>query len=379
MQDRAVDEGAILGVQVVDPRLVLLHPQHAVVVALDVQSVLGERMHAVGERGERKADHRDQHDHDRGRAAKIGHHRERRDHHQRDLQLEVAGEGDRRHDAHQHPSDHPAQRDDQVEEGQVPGARAQARELAVTEHADEIQPDGEDREVPQQLELQRLVGEEPRHHAQDPDQASQVDVALVPDAALEAEDERQQVDRERNHPQQRDRGDVLGEVIGDAEERDRSHGREGQPQHDRASARCGLLGIGGHLAAGHRERRQVAALPGECRAQHHEPCIPRRPPGRLLRVGEPRLEQERVSEERQHGGEIRQREQPVRARPGIGAREPGLHQRAGRGEQEVGQADGGEQEQQDAHDRVVVASGLPAGIGGDRQQGEARDQQRDMD
>ena len=379
VQDRAVDERAVPGVHVVDARLVLLDPQHAVVVALDVQRVLGERVHAVGECREGKTHDRYQHHHDGGRPPEVGDHREHRDHHQRDLELEVAGQGDRRHDAHQDAADHPAQRDDQVEEGQVPGTRAQPCELAVAEHADEVQADGEDGEVPQQLELQALVGEEPCHHAQDPDEASQVGVAPVPDAPLEAQDEREQVDGERDHPEQRDRGDVLGEVVGDAEESHRTHGREREPKHDRARARGGLLGIGGQLPAFDRERGQVAAFPGERGAEHDEEGVTRRPPRRLLRVGEPRLEQERVSEERQHGGEVRQREQPIRARPGIGTREPGLHQRAGRRQQEVGQADGGEKEQQDAHHGIVVAGGFPAGVGHDRQQNEAGDQQRDMD
>jgi hypothetical protein len=70
-------------------------------------------------------------------------------------------------------------------------------------------------DLPQQLELHALVGEEPAITHSTTEQARQVDVALVPVAPLEAEDEREEVDRERDHPQQRDRGDVLREVVGD--------------------------------------------------------------------------------------------------------------------------------------------------------------------
>ena len=68
---------------------------------------------------------------------------------------------------------------------------------------------------------------------------------------------------------------------------------------------------------------------------------------------DPRLEQERIAEQRQHRREVRQREQPVRARARKAPREPGLHERARRRQQEVRQADRRGQQAEDQPRRVL--------------------------
>ena len=53
--------------------------------------------------------------------------------------------------------------------------------------------------------------------------------AAVPARVVEAEDEGDEVDRERRYPQERDRRDILREVIGDGEQQARAHRRQGNP------------------------------------------------------------------------------------------------------------------------------------------------------
>src|SRR5688500_20095251 len=52
---------------------------------------------------------------------------------------------------------------------------------------------------------------------------------LVPAATFEAEDEGQQLERERQDQQERDRRDVVRDVTGQAEQHERAHRREQQP------------------------------------------------------------------------------------------------------------------------------------------------------
>ena len=108
-----------------------------------------------------------------------------------------------------------------------------------------------------------------------------------------------------------------------------------------------------------------ARPPGRC-AQHDEQRVARRPAERLRARRRPRLEQERVADERQHRREVRQREQPVGARSRVRAREPRLHQRARRRQQEVGQADRRRQHPEDQQRRALVAGRLPVHAGDDR-------------
>src|SRR5688572_3360655 len=55
---------------------------------------------------------------------------------------------------------------------------------------------------------------------------------------------------------------------------------------------------------------------------------------------------------------------------------PELHQRRGRRQQEIRQADGGDEQEQDAPDRLLVALRLPAAGGDDRQAGEGDHEQQ---
>ena len=207
-------------------------------------------------------------------------------------------------------------------------------------------------------------------------------VAPVPALAVEAEDEREEIDRERGEPQQRHGGDVLRDVVGHGEQQERPGRGQNAPQdlapdgrrwllRDSALASCRLVG-------GRDDRGSCGvfqARPAGGGAETDEERIGDRPADRLRARRGPRLQQERIADECQHRREIRQREQPVRTRAGPRAREPDLDQRARRRQQEVRQPDGRREHAQDQPRRALAAGRLPVGAGNDRQQGDGRDEQ----
>ena len=71
--------------------------------------------------------------------------------------------------------------------------------------------------------------------------------------------------------------------------------------------------------------------------------------------GEVGFDQEGIAEQRQHGKEVGEGEEAVGQAGLVAARVPGLQQRAGGGEQKVGQADGGGEQREDGE------GGLPDG------------------
>ena len=72
-----------------------------------------------------------------------------------------------------------------------------------------------------------------------------------------------------------------------------------------------------------------------------------------------RLDQQRVAQQREQRTKVGKREQSVGIGADVGARIPGLHQRSGGGQDEVGQADAGGKQAEDAQCRVIAAGGLP--------------------
>src|SRR5216684_4538622 len=56
------------------------------------------------------------------------------------------------------------------------------------------------------------------------------DAALIPPLVVEADDEGEQVQRQRNHPQERDRRNVVGHLVGGRIQQQRSAGRQCNPK-----------------------------------------------------------------------------------------------------------------------------------------------------
>ena len=210
------------------------------------------------------------------------------------------------------------------------------------------------------------------------------DVAAVPAAAVEAQDEGEQVERERHDPQQRHGGDVLRDVVGHREQQQRARRGERAPQHWRAS-------VGGGASPPSRLRRRRAPRMDGRRARAgstlasprrahstDEERVARRPADRLRARRRPRLDSERIAEQRQQRREVGQREQAVRARAGKRSREPRLHQRAGGRQQEIRQADGGGEQPEDLPRRILAARGFQCASGNDRQQRRLTSEQREV-
>ena len=122
---------------------------------------------------------------------------------------------------------------------------------------------------------------------------------------------RQQVERERHQPQQRHRGDVLREVVGDREQQHRAGRRQREPEHVRRFAAADAV-----VAAVAASHRLAAACARPARAKQRESGEQPRPHAHLLRAAEERLDQERIADQREQRGEVRQREQAVGVSPG---------------------------------------------------------------
>ena len=171
-------------------------------------------------------------------------------------ELEVGRQHQRRDDADQHRADGAAQRDHQVEARQVARRGLEARELAVAEHAGEEQPGAEHADLDLELVRELGVGERPRHHAERRGEHRQEDVAPVPAGGVEAEDEREQVERERHDPQQRHRRDVLRDVVRHREQQQRARWRR--------ACTTGAAATASAAARRRRCARRSAASAGRC-------------------------------------------------------------------------------------------------------------------
>src|SRR5260221_7081467 len=190
---------------------------------------------------------------------------------------------------------------------------------------------------------------------------------------VEGEDEGDEVERERQHPEEWHARDVLGDVVGDCQQHHRAHRRKREPQqlilqwNWAPSAHC----LGALRGAIGRHESHRTADPGEA-------AVDERPAPAELSQVEGRLEQQREAEQREERGEVRKREQAIRHHALEATPVPRLEERRRRREQEIGQPDRRAQEKQDAQDRLFVALRLPAARRDDRQAGERNGEQRHM-
>src|SRR6185295_12099569 len=92
-----------------------------------------------------------------------------------------------------------------VEPSEIARRRFQPGKLAMTEHAGDEQADAEDGYLQLEPVRQPATGERPAHDAQSGRKRRGDQIAAVPARTVEAQNERQQVDRQRYDPQQRDR------------------------------------------------------------------------------------------------------------------------------------------------------------------------------
>ena len=141
-----------------------------------------------------------------------------------------------------------------------------------------------------------------------------------------------------------------------------------RPSHRRRTvqSRRGILrGLAARLRRF--DLRQQRRTPRGERARRRESDESRRPEDALQPGREVRLDQEGIAEQRRERRRVREREEPVGHSVLVGARVPGLQQRAGGGEQEVRKPHGHREQRQDAQRGVRDHRALPGGVGQDRQ------------
>ncbi len=251
----------------------------------------------------------------------------------------------------------------------------------MTEHARDEQPGAEHADLQRQLMREVLVGERPGHDAQGRGKHGQKDFAPIPARAVEAENETEQVDRQRRDPEERDRGDVLANVIRHRKQQVRARRGERGPQNLPAERRW-RFARGMQPVPGGRNRRsgrpRAEAEPCGRRGEQSERDVCTGPAVRLQSRRHPRLERERIAEQRQHRCQIGEREQSIRALSRKTSRKPRLHERAGRRQQEVRQTNGRREQAENEERRTLAAERLPLRAGHDRQKRATQSEQRDV-
>ena len=171
-----------------------------------------------------------------------------------DLEFAIFVKDSGRDDGDEQTAERAAGRDEEKIGSQVARRRLELVELAVADHADDEERAG----VAGDLEFHRGIaaGVEQADEAGDTDdEQGGENSAVIPTSVVEADYEREQVEREREHPQKRDDGDLLAKFVGDREEQDRGECREGDPECLVVPSRVGGGGLrveGGGLRA---ERR----------------------------------------------------------------------------------------------------------------------------
>ena len=140
----------------------------------------------------------------------------------------------RRHDQRNDERDHrrarcAAERHECVEATEMLRVGLRRDEFPVAEHAHGKESATKHHRLDEQVVLVGLVDQQPAHHPDGDQHRPEECLARVPALSIEAQDERDQVDRQRHQPQHRNAGDVLRDVIGDREQQRRCRGRQEQP------------------------------------------------------------------------------------------------------------------------------------------------------
>ena len=215
-------------------RSLFAHPQRAVEIALHEHHVVAHERQVLAripERGQRRDDGRS----DQPAVAPRNHDRQPGQQNECERQFEIRRKDAGRDQPNEEPPQCAAQRDRQVEVGQIARRRLAMRQFAIAEkhrheHADRVQRHG-------QADVQDAPrGGQAGRHADDQHQRDeQPPVLLVPAApaaTFEGDDEGQQVQRQRQHPQKWHRRDVLCDVAGRRQQHHRTEHGEGEPQQN---------------------------------------------------------------------------------------------------------------------------------------------------
>ena len=197
--------------------------------------------------------------------------------------------------------------------------------------------------------------------------------------AREHDDEGQEIERERKHPEQRHRRDVGGDVRGHRHQQARGHGRQRHPERGVAPGRRRIRRVRGSPL-----RALVRRAPQQCAARDEErdqEAEAERPEVGLVLQPDERLDHARIGHERKEASDIAGAIEEIRVvRSGVvGAREPGLQQRAVGGERKERQPDRGREQAHQPERLPGLRRPGPAGGDRQRQRKDGADRHHDMD
>ena len=264
------------------------------------------------------------------------------------------GEDRRRDQRIEDAAEHPAERDVEVEFGQVRDRRAAPRELAVAHHR------GHEKQRQMQQQQPDAVQRRRDHDERDDQERlqSQHQPMRQRRPAGEREDEGQQIQRERDHPEQRRRGEVGRDMRGDCQQQGRRDKGEGDPAQPLGPRRRYRSDMGDGLCG----RMAAIAEPAHADAGGNE-GEPERPGLALRRQRQVRLDQQRIGEKRDQAAGITGgvEEIGVGGRLMVGAREPALQQRRCRRDREERRADADRQPADQPQHRNAIGRRRRAG------------------
>jgi hypothetical protein len=184
---------------------------------------------------------------------------------------------------------------------------------------------------------------------------------------IEAEDETQQIDAERQHPQEGYRRHILRQMAGHRQQEDRGGHRQADPQQALVPAWGGAV----VALAGRRlfafARCSLPRLPGAAETGQDEQDVGGRPGPGLFEYRKIGLDEHRITQQGDHRCQIRERIQSIghqaRERAGI----PRLHQRSGGRQQEVRHAHRRGENDEHVPGGVFESGLLPCRVGDHRQ------------
>ena len=245
----------------------------------------------------------------------------------------------RRDQACEQPAHHAAERQRHIEAGEIFRGRPRARQLAVTGHRD----DEETELMPAECQQQILFAADRKQydHAGNRQRLGQQYPFMRQQwPRLEHQHPGQQIKRQRQHPQQRRRGDVGRDMRGHRDQEARRHRGEQDPsgaQDPGRRRRIGLLG----LRITHRWNRRTQQQGPAARDQQDQQSVTAGPDQVLRAQREHGLQQHRIRQQRQETADIGRSVEEVGIGPGgmTGADEPGLQQRIVGGERKERQPD----------------------------------------
>ena len=162
----------------------------------------------------------------------------------------------------------------------------------------------------------------------------------IPSLVVEADDEGEEVEAQRDDPQEGDRRHVLAHVVRCGQEHHRGPGGKEDPgdrvEPGDAAAGVGRAGLPGAVGLGTVPEGEIGDR-GAGDGEHGEGD----PPDEGLRPHAPDgLEEERIGEEGGERAHVGEGVEPVGRLSGEHPAKPGLHERTGRCQHEVGEADG---------------------------------------